>query len=80
MAQVPIWARVAPIVVEVHLCLWVSNVSVDDLHCHFGKECSCPFDFRKPLPGVFPSQPTLYYAQETQYPASSLLELWLKVF
>jgi hypothetical protein len=53
MAQVAIWAAVASVLVKVHPCLCASTVSLDFLRCHFGKEGSCPFDFREQLPGVF---------------------------
>jgi len=78
MAQVAILAEVAPVLVEVHTCLGASSVVVDSLRCHFGKVGSHPFDFRKPLPGVFQLQPSHCYARETQYPTSSLLVLQLK--
>ena len=75
LAQVVIRAAVAPVLVEVHHCLCAASVSLDFLRCHFGKEGSLPFEFRKPLPGVFRSQPSPCYAPETQHPASSLLGL-----
>jgi hypothetical protein len=48
-------------------------MSADSLQCHFGKEGSQTFGFDEALPGVFVSQPSPFYAQETQHPASSLL-------
>jgi len=75
VAQVAFWASVASVVVDVHPRLCTSCESVDSLLCHFGKEGSHPFDFPEPLPGVIPSQPSACYAQETQHPVSSLLEL-----
>jgi hypothetical protein len=57
----------------VHLFLCVSSVSADSLRCHFGKEGSRAFGYDEALPGVFVSQPSPFYAQETQHPASSLL-------
>jgi len=41
--------------------------------CHFGKEGSRAFGYDEALPGVFVSQPSPFYAQETLHPASSLL-------
>jgi hypothetical protein len=57
----------------VHLFLCVSSVSADSLRCHFGKEGSRAFGYDEALPGVFVSQPSHFYAQETQHPASSVL-------
>ena len=68
-------ASVAPVVVEVHLCLCASNESVDSLLGHLGKGDRRQFDFLKPLPGVSLSQPSPCQARETKHPASSLLEL-----
>jgi hypothetical protein len=59
--------------VAVHLFLCLSSVSADSLQCHFGKEGSRTFGNDEALPGVFVSQPSPCYAQETQHPASSLL-------
>jgi hypothetical protein len=58
---------------EVQLYLCVSSVSADSLRCHFGKEGSETFGFDEALLGVFLSQPSPFYAQETQLPTSSLL-------
>ena len=58
---------------EVHLFLCVSSVSADSLRCHFGKEGSRAFGYDEALPGVFVSQPSPFYAQETQHPTCSLL-------
>jgi len=55
--------------------LRTSSVSAYSLLCHFGKECSRQFDFHEPLLSVFPSQPSPFYAQETQLPAFSVLGL-----
>ena len=68
-------ASVAPVMVEVHLCLCASRESVVSLLCHFGKEDSCPIDFPEPFPGVCLSQPSPCHARETQHLASSLLKL-----
>jgi len=59
--------------VEVHLYLCVSGVSADSLRCHLGKEGSWAFSVDESLPGVFVSQPSPVYDQETHHPASSLL-------
>jgi len=59
--------------VEVHLFLCVSIVSADTLQCHFGKEGSRIFGFDEALPGVFVSEPSPFYALDTQHPALSLL-------
>jgi hypothetical protein len=60
-------------VVEVHPCLCASSLSVDALVCHFGQEGSRLFDFHEPWQGVFLSQPSPCYPQETKQSASSLL-------
>jgi hypothetical protein len=56
-----------------HLFLCVSSVSADSLRGHFGKEGSRTFGYDEALPGVFVSQSSPFYAQETQHPVSSLL-------
>jgi hypothetical protein len=61
------------VLVEVRQFLCTSSVSADSLQCHFGMEGSHPFDYYKPFQGVFLSQPSPFYAQETQLIASSLL-------
>jgi len=82
VAQVTFWAEVAfradvPLVLaEVRRFLWASSISADFLLWHFGMEGSHPYDLYKPLPGVFVSQPSPFYTQETQLLASSLLGLW----
>jgi len=73
MAQVAIRAKVAPVSVVVHPSICAASVSVDLLWRHVGKAGSPPFDFRKPLRSVFPSQPSPCHARETQHAASSLL-------
>jgi hypothetical protein len=73
------WAEVPPVLVEVRLFLCTSSVSADSLLCHFGIEGSHLFDFYKPLPGVFLSQPSPFGDQETQLLASSLLGIPCKV-
>jgi hypothetical protein len=59
--------------VEAHLVLCVSNVSVDSVWCHVGKEASRTFGFDEALPRVFVLQPSPLSAQETETPASFLL-------
>jgi len=59
--------------VEVHMFLCISSVPADSLRCHFGKEGSRTFGFDEALLGVIISQPSPFYAQETQHPTSSLL-------
>jgi hypothetical protein len=51
-------------------------MSADSLRCHFGKEGSRAFGYDEALLGVFVSQPSPFYAQETQHPASYLLGPW----
>jgi hypothetical protein len=69
------WDEVPPFPMEVQRFLCASRVSADSLLCHLGMEGSCLFDFNKPLPGVFLSQPSPFDDQETQRLASSLLRL-----
>jgi hypothetical protein len=71
-------AEVPPVLVEVQRFLCTSSVSADSLLCHFDIEGSHLFDFYKPLPGVFVSQPSPFDDQETQLLASSLLGLRCK--
>jgi len=75
VGQVVFRASVAPVMVEVHLCLCASSVSVDSLLCHIRKEDCCLCDFHEPLPAVFLSQLSHCYAWQPQHPASSLLGL-----
>jgi hypothetical protein len=76
--KVAFWDDVAPVVVEVHLCLCASGLSVDSLLCHFDKEGSILCDFHEPLLGVYLSQPSPDYAQQKQLTTASLLGLWRK--
>jgi hypothetical protein len=64
---------------KLRLFLCASSGSLCSLVYHFGIEGSQLYDFCKPLPGVFPSQPSPSDAQETQLLASSLLGLQRKV-
>ena len=68
-------AEVALVVVDVHLCLGVSSMTVDSFLCHYTKEGSRPFDFHESLPGVFLLPPSPCYAQKTQHLTSSHLGL-----
>jgi hypothetical protein len=72
-------AEVPPVLVEVRWFLCASSVSTDSLLCHFGMEGSRLFDFYKPLPGVFLSQPSSFDDQETQLLVSSLFGLRCEV-
>jgi hypothetical protein len=47
-------AEVLPVLVDVRRLLCASSVSADALLYHFGMEGSRPYDFYKPLQGVFP--------------------------
>jgi hypothetical protein len=73
VAQVAFRAEVPQVLDEVRLFLCASSGSPDSVLNHFGMEGSRPDDVCKPLPGVFPSQPSPSDAQETQLLASSLL-------
>jgi hypothetical protein len=66
-------AEVPPGLMVVRRFLSASSVSADSLLYHFGMEGSRPYDFCKPLPGVFPSQPSPSDAQENELLASSFL-------
>jgi len=79
-AAVGFQMEVPPVLVEVRWLRWASSVSAVSLLCHVCMEGSRPYDFYKPLQGVFPSQPTPFYLQETQLLASSLLRLRHEVF
>ena len=57
---------------EVQLVLRVSNVSVEFVRCHFGKEGIRMCGLDEASPGFFLSQPAPLYAPETQNPTSSL--------
>jgi hypothetical protein len=54
VAQVVFQGEAMP-VVAVHPCLCASNLYMDSLLCHCSKDGSRPFDFHKPLLGVFAS-------------------------
>jgi len=79
VAQMAFWVGVPLVLWEVCWFLCASSVSADSLLCHFGMEGSRPYDFYNPLPGVFLSQPSPFYAQKTQLFASSLLGLGREV-
>jgi hypothetical protein len=79
MVQVVFWAVVEPVMVEVHPGLCASIMLGACLQCHFGNEGSHMFDFHKPLPGAFRSQPAPCYGWETQQSTSALLGHWCTV-
>jgi hypothetical protein len=58
---------------EVNLYLCVSSGSADCLQCYFGREGIQQFGFDEVYPCVFLSQPSPYYAQETQQSGFSSL-------
>ena len=58
---------------EVHLFIRTSSMSADSSRCQFGTKSIRACGLDEALPGVFPSQPSPVYAQETQLPAASLL-------
>jgi hypothetical protein len=74
-AEMAFQAEVPLVLVEVRQFFCASSVSVDSLLYHIRMERSQPYELNKPLPGVFPSQPSPSYAQETKLLASSLLRL-----
>jgi hypothetical protein len=78
VAEVAFRAVVPPVLVEVRKFLCTSSGSAHSLLYHFGMGGSWPYDFCKPLLGVFLSQPSPSDAQETQLLASSLLGLQRK--
>jgi hypothetical protein len=80
VALVAFRAEVPPVVEEVWQFLFASSWSPDSLLYHFRIEGSRPDDFCKPLPGVFPWQPSPSDAQETELLSSSLLGLRGEVF
>jgi len=53
-AEIAFRGEVPPVLVEERWILCASSVSADPLQFHFGMEGSQPYDFNKPLPGVFP--------------------------
>jgi len=79
VAQVACRAAVPPVLEEVWRFLCPSSRSPNSLLYHFGMEGSRSYDFCKQLSGVFPFQPSLSDAQETQLLASSLPGLRLEV-
>jgi hypothetical protein len=54
-AGIAIQAEVPLVLVELWRILCTSSVSADSVLHHFGTESSQPYDYNKPLPGVFPS-------------------------
>jgi len=63
------------VLVEVCRFLSASGVSADCFLCDLSLEGRRPYDFYKPLLGVFLLQPSPFYAQDTQLLASSVLRL-----
>jgi len=59
--------------VELHLFLVVSSMAADCLWCNFGKEGIWELGLDEAWLGVFLSQASPFYAQETEYHISSLL-------
>jgi hypothetical protein len=80
VARVAFRVEVPPLLVEVQRFLCAASGLVYFLLYHFGMEDSRPYDFCKPLLGVFPSQPSSADTQETQLHTTSLLGLWRKMF
>jgi len=73
-AEVVFRAKVPPILVEARRFLCAFRVSADSLLYNWAMVGSRPYDFYEPLPGVFLSQPSSCYAEETKPLASSLLK------
>jgi len=78
-AEVGLQAELPSVLVEVRRFLCSSSVSAHSLLYHFSMEGSRLYNFYKPLPGVFLSQPSTFYAQQTQLLAFSLLGLRCEV-
>jgi hypothetical protein len=72
-------AKMTLVLMEVRRILSTSSVSADSFRYQGGMEGSWPYDFSKQLPGVFPSLPSPFDAQETQFLASTLLGLQREV-
>jgi hypothetical protein len=64
---------------EVHLFLDVTIVSGDFLLCQFVQQGTWAFGFDAACPGVFLSQPSPCYAQETENHTAAHGGTWLKV-
>jgi hypothetical protein len=71
-------ADVPLVLVDVQRSFCASTVSANALQHHFGMKGSRPYVVCKPLWGVFPSQSSPHYAQETQHLTSYLLGLQCK--
>jgi len=69
--EMAFWAEERPFLVEVRWFLCSSGISADRVLYRFGMEGSRGYDFCKPLPGVFPLQPSPSAAQQSQHLASS---------
>jgi len=82
--EVTLLATLSQILVEVRQFLSASSMSANSVLYDSGIEGSRQYDLYKPLRGVFLSQPSPFYAQQTQLLTSSLLGLrpevsWLLV-
>jgi hypothetical protein len=75
VVQVAFQAEVAPVVVEVHVCLYASSITAGALLCHFGKQGRRLFNFHKSLSNVVLSPPSPCYDQDTELHLSSLLRV-----
>jgi len=68
-----------PVLVEVHPFNSAFSMSADSVQCHCAKEGSHLIEFHIPLPGVFLSLCSPFYAHEKQLPISPLLGLRCEV-
>jgi hypothetical protein len=75
VVQVAFQAEVAPVVVEVQVCLCASSITAGSSLCHFGKQGCHLFDFHKSLSNVFLSPPSPCYDQDAELHLSSLLRV-----
>jgi hypothetical protein len=72
VVQVAVWAKVVPVVAELHPGLGTFSLCVDSLLRDCGKEGSRLFDFHETLSSSFLLQSSPCYARATQH-ATSLL-------
>jgi len=79
LVQLVFQAKVPLVLMEVCPFVYAFSISAGSLLCHFGKKCSWQVDIHKPLPHVLLSQPSLFYAEETQLPTTSPLAVQLEV-
>jgi len=59
------WSEVPLGLLEACWFLCTYSVSAESVLSHFGMEGSRPYDFSKPLPGVFVLHPSSFYGHET---------------